>query len=398
MKLHALKTLLAALALLLAATPTASADPPKEAEAASPSANPNAAKPAAPPTADKASADALDEAQANKKLADDATTWFDANWAPKVVDRLDPASGSHSAQQLPRLGPLDEPEAIDPLEHADRTVQFQQNLAGAVQRGASAAGYWTSPQLYQWQILPQGLIYRSYLAGEKESRFRSEWNHTDNGRDIWDVTLGGNVGILRYGTTDDIRPQGWQLGIEGASQVRLDRGEHLDVDSSDFRFGIPMTWGDSIYQQKFAFYHLSSHIQDEFLLKHPGFPRLNYSRNVFVWGHSLYPTDNFRVYAEVGYGFVVDVSKPWEFQFGFDYAPGYATGSRGAPFAAVNGHLRQEVNYGGNLNAQAGWAWRRSPASGLYRIGVEYFNGKDDQFSFFNDSLQKIGIGMWYDY
>ena len=69
-----------------------------------------------------------------------------------------------------------------------------------------------------------------------------------------------------------------------------------------------------------------------------------------------------------------------------------------APFAAINAHLREEVNYGGNLVAQAGWAWRRSPATGMYRIGVEYYNGKDDQFSFFNQSVEKIGLGMWYDY
>jgi hypothetical protein len=307
----------------------------------------------------------------------------------------DKLAAALNADQLPRLGPLDE---IDAEEEGERTVQFQQDLAGGIQTGLPAAGYWTGSQAYQWQLMPQGLIYRAYLAGEKESRFRSEWNHTNSGRNIWDVTLGGNVGVLRYGTTGDVRPQGWQLGMEGASQVRLDQDQHLDVDAADFRFGIPMTWGDSIYQQKFAFYHLSSHIQDEYLLKHPGFPRLNYSRNVFVWGHSIYPTDNFRVYAEVGYGFYVDVSKPWEFQFGVDYSPNYGTGARGAPFAAINGHLRQEVNYGGNLNVQAGWAWRRSPASGLYRVGVEYFNGKDDQFSFFNDSLQKIGFGMWYDY
>jgi hypothetical protein len=70
----------------------------------------------------------------------------------------------------------------------------------------------------------------------------------------------------------------------------------------------------------------------------------------------------------------------------------------GAPFAAVNGHLREEVDFGGNFVAQAGWAWRRGPATGLYRLGVEYYNGKDDQFSFFDNSVEKIGFGMWYDY
>jgi len=73
--------------------------------------------------------------------------------------------------------------------------------------------------------MPQGLIYRSYLAGAKESRFRSVWNDERHDGGIWDITLGGNVGLLRYGTTGDVRPEGWQLGIEGAGLVRLDIDE-----------------------------------------------------------------------------------------------------------------------------------------------------------------------------
>jgi hypothetical protein len=178
----------------------------------------------------------------------------------------------------------------------------------------------------------------------------------------------------------------------------LDRDSNIDVAATDYRFGIPLTWGDSIYQVKFAYYHLSSHVGDEFLLSHPGFQRINYSRDTLVWGHSLYPTDRLRVYGELGWAFYSDQCDPWELQFGFDYGPNGRTGARGAPFAAMNAHLREEVDFGGNFVAQTGWAWRRSPATGIYRVGVEYYNGKDDQFSFFNDSVEKIGLAMWYDY
>jgi hypothetical protein len=266
MKMHPVMTQLAALALLCAAPATVSS---REVAAAGASAAPAASKEGAKKPdaiAEKVAARPTVSDEQKDVEAAQGETWFDAERPLKVAERLSAADDIHHVSQLPRLGPLDEPNAAEVLEnseHTERTVQFQQDLAGAVQRGAPAAGYWSSPQTYQWQILPQGLIYRNYLAGEKESRFGSEWNRTDGHRDIWDVTLGGNVGVLRYGTSDDVRPQGWQLGMEGASQVRLDRGEHLDVDSSDFRFGIPMTWGDSIYQVKFAFYHLSSHIQDE---------------------------------------------------------------------------------------------------------------------------------------
>ncbi|MCC6492177.1 MAG: DUF1207 domain-containing protein [Pirellulales bacterium] len=310
--------------------------------------------------------------------------------APPAAAAVAPEGAS--AGSLPYLGPVDGQSGAEIDNDGLRGRIISLDEASAL-----ATTSWTGGP-YEWHLMPQGLIYRTYLAGEKESRFRSEWNHETNQGSIWDITLGGNVGLLRYGTRGDVRPEGWQLGIEGAGLVRLDIDEDRDVDSADFRFGIPVTWGDAIYQEKFAYYHLSSHLGDEFLLKHPNFDRLNYSRDVLVWGHSIYPSDDVRVYGEVGYAFSRDVSRPWEFQFGVDRAPYGRTGGRGAPFWALNGHLRQEVNYGGNFVAQAGWSWRRAAATGLYRIGVEYYNGKDDQFSFYNNSIEKIGFGMWYDY
>src|SRR5712691_3151622 len=49
-----------------------------------------------------------------------------------------------------------------------------------------------------FQILPTGLMYRSYLAGEKEPRFQSVWlNETGRGL-VWETQMGGRVGLLRY--------------------------------------------------------------------------------------------------------------------------------------------------------------------------------------------------------
>ncbi len=331
----------------------------------------------------------------------------DAAWASPAERRLfglrlvssdetfeAPPAGSGA---MPYLGPLD--EQYPPLsgELVPNSRAFDQRMHDAAAQCATN-GCTCCGQAYQWQLMPQGLIYRSYMAGVKESRFRSVWNDESNDGNLWDITLGGNVGILRYGTRGDVRPEGVQLGIEGAGLVRLDLDENRDVDAADYRFGVPLTWGDSIYQVKFAYYHLSSHVGDEFLLKNPGFPRLNYSRDCVVWGSSLYPQDNWRVYGEAGYAVDCDVADPWEFQFGVDWAPAGRTGGRGAPFAAVNGHLREEVDFGGNVVFQTGWAWRRSPATGIFRVGVEYYNGKDDQFSFFNQSVEKVGFGIWYDY
>ena len=80
----------------------------------------------------------------------------------------------------------------------------------------------------------------------------------------------------------------------------------MEIVATDFRIGVPLTYGVGRYQTKLAYYHLSSHLGDEFMLRNPGTPRINYSREVIVWGHSWYGTDSLRLYGEVGWAFHVD--------------------------------------------------------------------------------------------
>ncbi len=251
-----------------------------------------------------------------------------------------------------------------------------------------------------WQLLPKGLIYKSYLAGVKESRIGSVWHNEKTLGAQWDVTLGGRVGLLRCGSYGGCYPQGWQLDVEGAAFPRLDLVDNRrDLTSVDFRFGIPLTYGVGRYQMKFAYYHLSSHLGDEFLARVPTAVRINFTRDVFVWGHSYYWTDWLRIYGEAGWSYQIDGgTEPWEFQFGMEYAPPCATGFHGAPFWAVNTHLREEVDFSGNFVAQAGWAWRSTAGGPLLRAGVQYYNGKSPQYEFFNTSEEQIGAGLWYDY
>jgi hypothetical protein len=251
---------------------------------------------------------------------------------------------------------------------------------------------------WDWQLLPDGLIYRSYLAGFKEPRFHSFWAYEQNEGVVWDIALGGRVGLVRYGSRDNVRPEGFQFDLEGAAFPRLMPEQEDDLWAADFRAGAPLTYGIGPHQTKLAYYHLSSHLGDEYLLQHPTVTRFNYSRDVIVLGQSYYITDDLRLYAEAGWAFYSDVAGEWEFQFGIDYSPLAYTGFRSTPFAAINGHLREEVDFSGNLVVQAGWQWRSAESGHLVRFGVEYFNGLSDQFSFFNQHENKVGLALWYDY
>ena len=252
---------------------------------------------------------------------------------------------------------------------------------------------------WSWQLLPQGLIWHSYLAGVKESRMASVFNYQKGLGWLWSPEAGGRVGILRYGSPNSFRPEGWQLDVEGAAFPELRLNHDWDMRATDFRVGVPLTYGVGNFQMKFAVYHLSSHIGDEFLLKNPDFVRLEYSRNALVFGLSYYATPDVRLYGEMDWAFYTNgVTQPWQFQFGTEYSPIYSPGFRGSPFFAINGHLRQEVAFGGNVNVQTGWQWLNGNTGTRIRLGFQYFNGKNEMYQFYNDFVQQFGIGLWYDY
>lgn len=255
---------------------------------------------------------------------------------------------------------------------------------------APTAGFWT------WQMLPDGIIYQSYLAGTQEPRMAAVTYFEKDQGWIFEPTLGARVGIVRYGDTNERRPEGWQLDVEGAAFPRVNLEENWDLDSVDFRGGVPLTYGSGPWRTKFAYYHLSSHIGDEFLMRNPGFTRVNYTRDAIVLGESYYLNDDLRLYAEVGWAFRTrGGSEPWEFQFGVDYSP---LRPGGAPFFAVNGHLMEEVDFGGQFVTQLGWQWRSARNTRILRTGVHYLNGQSTQKQFFRTHDEQIGLGMWYDF
>jgi hypothetical protein len=315
-----------------------------------------------------------------------------AQYRPLRTIRAQEGDVMDDAEEIPSMPTFSEPGGVE-LGYEPDGVAYAEDLELFAMAGTPAGDTW------DWRFFPRGLIYRSYLAGAKESRMRGVMFHEQDAGWIWDISLGGRAAIVRYGSPSGTPfPQGWELDIEGAAFPRLD----LDVDrnllSADFRFGVPLTYAYGSWQTKFAYYHLSSHLGDENIFVNGLTTRFNYSRDVLVWGISRYVTPSVRVYAEAGWAFYLDVSKPWEFQFGLDYSPLGPTGPGGSPFFAINGHLREELDFGGNLAVQTGWQWRDHPTSGILRAGLEYYNGYSEQFATYNEFENKVGFGLWYDF
>lgn len=285
------------------------------------------------------------------------------------------------------------------VEYAEAAPPGGERLIGPTPTWAYAGG----GSEWGWQLLPDGLIYRSYLAGPRESRLGLHTFHNSyagqNSEWTWDATLGGRKGLFRYGTFDDANPIGWQVDLEGAAIVRLNLDEQRDVDASDFRFGVPITYtlGDGL-SYKFGYYHLSSHLGDELIARTGVNSRINYVRDAVIAGVSYQVFPALRVYGETAYAFfTAGGAEPWEFQFGAEWAQPGPTGMAGTPFVATNAHLREEVDFGGDWTLQAGWLWRGETGS-TFRLGLHYLNGKSNQYQFFDRNEEQIGFGVWYDF
>lgn len=259
-------------------------------------------------------------------------------------------------------------------------------------------GAFPQTSAWEWQLLPKGVLYHTYWASQAEPRMGVQVVDINGvSGPFVDSHIAGRVPIVRFGSRE--QTEGWQFDILGGASLRQDNGNELDVQAVDFRYDLLLTHAIGPHRWKFGFYHVSSHTGDEYLLKNQNHVRLNFFRDTLVMGYSYYAIPELRLYGEVGYSFNHEISKPLEFQFGFDYGPAGKTGPWGAPFLAMNGHLREEVDFGGNLALQAGWAWRADGMNtGTLRTGLYYYDGKSSQFSFYNRYERQIGWGLWYDY
>ncbi len=151
-------------------------------------------------------------------------------------------------------------------------------------QGQNALAYGPNADLpWSWHALPTGLMYRSYLAGVKEPRLGTMWMsdsrigpHHDTRLDtgevgtVWDSNLGGRVGILRYGTPNGYRPEGFQVDLAGSAQPRLNPyGSSTPLLACDYIVSLPVTYARGAWQFKTGYNHLSSHMGDELLVNNP---------------------------------------------------------------------------------------------------------------------------------
>ena len=259
----------------------------------------------------------------------------------------------------------------------------------------------TREQHLCWQLLPNGLLYKTYLAGEKEPRMQFvSYYDTKSKRKIWEAVLGGRAGLIRLSDPSVSNSDAFQLDLEGAVFARvLPEEVSAMLEGSDYRVGLYGTWKTDRLSYRAGYYHISAHVGDEYLIANPLFTRINYVRDSLLAGTAWEMNDSSRIYGEIGYALGIEGgAKPLEFQFGAEYTPLPTTQFTGAPFAAVNTHLREDFDFNGGVNIVAGWGWQGEESKRRLRLGLNYYNGPSLQYEFFDRWENLVGGGIWLDY
>jgi hypothetical protein len=256
-----------------------------------------------------------------------------------------------------------------------------------------------SENVVRWRLLPDGLLWDPYLADPHEPRMSMVLHQRVDEGYFWDSTLGGRVGLMRFGTGQSRHANGWQWDLEGAVMTRLNLEESEDVESMDYRFGTTISMRDDQWSAKMGYFHISSHVGDEYLVRNPTFQRVNYVTESLVAAISYDQSAALRLYGETALAIKASGgAKAWQFQTGAEYVPPVAIPKRGGPFAALNINLREAVGFDPTFTMQSGWQWTGPESGRRFRAGFQYHNGHTPQYTFFRDEEQSVGFGIWFDY
>ena len=210
--------------------------------------------------------------------------------------------------------------------------------------------------------------------------------------------IGPMLEFLQWLPTDGSR---WGWGIMGASFIELDSLGHFVYPErvSDWYLGMYFSEASGNFSHRFEYLHVSSHLGDELF---DDIQRFVYTRESFRWTSSFQPSDQFRLYAGVGYyPHIAPVEKPFFMQGGVELYSGYfdfllGTAARGC--FTYDLKIKDEAGGVVNQNFQWGiqWKWKKDSHQAV-RIALSYYNGNSEYGQFYRSNDDHWGAGIYFD-
>lgn len=235
--------------------------------------------------------------------------------------------------------------------------------------------------------------FASYVRGRSSSAF---------GTDLASVGVGDRLGLARW--NGPIVGEGVQVSLEGSifAQFDLDTKSY-DLINADYVVGLPLTFRRARVSGRFRFYHQSSHLGDEYLLR-PGSARENFA---FEAPESMLSVDvgPLRAYGGAEYLFnrQPERGRSWVGHGGVELRqPGglAASGRLGRIRLVAGADVKavEELDWDVAFSARAGFEIGREPGeehrSRRWSLLAEYYEGGSPYGQFFREQVSYYGVGL----
>jgi len=257
------------------------------------------------------------------------------------------------------------------------------------------------PEAPRGRWFPAEVLYRPSLADPKEPRFFISPRHYDTGSEnLWMVEVGYGANFPVYGEID-AAGNGWNVGISGGLFGLFNlESDSFDLINADYTVGVPFTWRNGATSARLRLYHQSSHLGDEFLLNAAP-ERINLSFESLE-GLLAYDFEPFRVY---GGGEVLLHREPADLDrlmahAGIEYfgrnPARLLPGLRGRPFAGLDLKSFQEHDWSIDSSLKLGMQFDAPRSDNYLRLMLEGYRGYSPHGQFYDDRISYLGLGVLF--
>jgi hypothetical protein len=202
------------------------------------------------------------------------------------------------------------------------------------------------------------------------------------GKDGAAVSFGDSFPIKRWEAVGRWKGT-MELGLEGGVWAVFNFSNDVDLMNADWTASLPLTYRVDHWTFRGRYYHVSSHLGDEYMVRHPGVKRLNPSFEALEvmavkdWKSWL------RVYGGLGRVLRSDSTFPLQplyFLLGAEvrgYARSYpSTRVLAQPYFAVHSSAWETRHFHPSINTALGVEWGDFAGYGRkVRTSVEYYSG-----------------------
>jgi len=248
-----------------------------------------------------------------------------------------------------------------------------------------------------FDLLPPGGLFDPLQADPRWPHFSASYQRYVGDEELGNVaavSFGDTIPLLRHAAWGE---GSWELVLHAAVFSIFDiDADSFDLVNSDFLVGPAVAWRDGPFSAMLRFFHQSSHLGDEFLLRDT-VDRVNLSYEAVDALVSWDVTEGARVYA--GGGWIVrrepeDLQQA-SVQAGLELRSLRAwAGGHLRPVLALDVQSRQESDWDLDLSARAG-IQVESPRLGSKRLQVllDWFQGRSPNGQLFERKIEYWALG-----